>query len=118
MAMEVSSILDKENVNTQVVSFHTVKPLDKDLLQTLFSTFDCILSLEEHSLIGGLGASIAEWMVDHQISHQGFLRVGTPDKFPHKLGSQEYLRDLYELNTPSIVSKIKEYIQCKPQLPS
>jgi len=112
-----------ENIDAQVVSFPTVKPLDEDLLHTLFQTFECIVSLEEHSLIGGLGSSLAEWMVDHQIVHTGFIRMGTPDLFPHALGSQNYLRERYELDASSISRRIHQFLKqkelvCTPEQPS
>ncbi len=95
----------------QVISMHTVKPLDTVLLSSLFSSFKTIISLEEHSLIGGLGSSIAEWMVDERISHTGFIRFGTPDLFPHYLGSQQYLRNIYQLDADSIIDKIQQHLR-------
>ncbi|MDN3509121.1 MAG: transketolase C-terminal domain-containing protein [Candidatus Neptunochlamydia sp.] len=112
-----------ENIDAQVVSFPTVKPLDEELLHTLFQIFEYIVSLEEHSLIGGLGASLAEWMVDRQIVHTGFIRMGTPDLFPHAFGSQDYLRACYELDAPSITRRIHQFLKqkelvCTPKQPS
>lgn len=104
IAVEVAEQLG----HAQVVSFHTVKPLDTSLLQTIFASFDGVVTLEEHSLIGGLGAAVAEWMADEQILHRGFLRLGTPDVFPHKIGSQSYLRKKFGLDVPSITQKIRE----------
>lgn len=112
-ALEVEEKLRLEKISTQVVSFHTVKPLDKKMLHAAFTSFDCVVSLEEHSLIGGLGSSLAEWMVDHQIKHEGFIRFGTPDSFPHAVGSQAYLRKHYHLDAPSITHKIHEFLKKK-----
>lgn len=110
-ALEVGETLDAE-----VVSFPTIKPLDEPLLASLCQRFDSIVSLEEHSLIGGLGASLAEWMVDHQIKQTKLLRIGTPDLFPHALGSQAYLRAKYGLDAPTIIQKIETFLKDKESI--
>ncbi len=109
VAMEIAEKL-KETLSIQVVSFPTVKPLDIELLSSLSQNFSFWVSLEEHSLIGGFGASLAEWMIDSAIHHVRLLRFGTPDLFPERIGSQKYLRAQYGLQPESIIAKIlKEY---------
>ena len=118
VAMESASLLEKMGHSVEVISFHTVKPLDISLLQTLCSRFELIVSLEEHSLIGVLGSAIAEWMVDVPSIQTKLLRFGTPDRFPHVVGSQKYLRAAYGLTPADIAQCIQQnltsFIPCAP----
>jgi transketolase len=109
--LEVAALLQKEGLSAEVISLHTVKPLDKELLNSLTQRFPVWVSLEEHSLIGGLGSSIAEWMIDQHITQTRLIRFGTPDLFPHPIGSQKYLRNQYGLEAKEIASKILKEMQ-------
>lgn len=101
MAVEIGN-----QIEAQVVSFHTVKPLDIASLAEYAQKFSLLVTLEEHSRIGGLGSAVAEWMVDHQIPTK-LLRFGTGDEFPKKTGSQEYLREYFGLTPQNIIKTIK-----------
>lgn len=120
VSLEAAKQLEKNGLSIQVVSFHTIKPLDKELLTTLADQFSRWVTLEEHSLIGGLGSSIAEWMIDENICHVRLIRFGTPDLFPHLIGSQKYLRAQYGLESEVLTTKIlKEFCyadaSCNPR---
>ena len=54
----------QQGISAEVVSFHTIKPLDGEYLQSAFERFRVVATLEEHSLIGGFGGAVAEWRVD------------------------------------------------------
>jgi len=112
IALETANILKTSGIETEIVSLHTVKPLDTDLLSQLSIRFPLLVTLEEHSLIGGLGSYVAEWMADHAISLR-LLRFGTQDKFPHPIGSQKYIRELFGLTPEKIASRILETIESK-----
>jgi len=104
VAIETASLLENQGVSTQVVSFHTVKPLDTELLNKIFQTFQIIVTVEEHSLIGGLGGSIAEWRSDQPVMKSRLYRFGTSDNFIHRSGNQENARKIARL-TPEDISK-------------
>jgi transketolase len=106
IAIETSKLLEK---NAEIISMHTVKPLDGTLLKALCQRFSLIVSMEEHSLIGGLGSSVAEWMADQSI-HVPLLRIGTQDQFPHTIGSQKFLREHFGLTPQAIAKRIEEKI--------
>lgn len=95
-------------LQAEVVSMHTVKPIDTELLADVCERFSLICTIEEHSLIGGLGSAVAEWMTDHAITTR-LLRFGTRDEFPHSIGSQTYVRDYFGLNAPNITQEIIKY---------
>ena len=105
-AIEAAHRLNEHGVSVEVVSFHTVKPLDETRLKASFARFGLVATLEEHSLIGGFGAAISEWLVDSETPHKKFLRFGTPDSFFKKSGEQEYARKVLGLTGHQIAEKI------------
>ncbi|MGJ4906714.1 transketolase family protein [Bradyrhizobium sp. HKCCYLRH2060] len=105
-AIEAGHRLKEKGISAEVVSFHTVKPLDEDKLKQAFSRFKLVATIEEHSLIGGFGAAVSEWLVDSETSAKKFLRFGTPDAFFKKSGEQEYAREVLGLTGHQIADKI------------
>jgi len=106
IAIEASSMLNEQGISTQVVSFHTVKPLDTELLTELFTTFQIIVTVEEHSRIGGLGGSVAEWLSDQTRISGKLYRFGTSDSFIHSSGNQNNARKMIGLTPANIFNKI------------
>lgn len=100
--------LEKKNLSVQVVSFHTVKPLDEGLLKKVFTDFKLVVTIEEHSLIGGFGSAVAEWLSDNPSpTHKAqFLRLGTQDKFMDVTGEVDFARDYFGLTAENIVAKV------------
>ena len=107
-AVEAADKLEKKKISTQVVSMHTVKPLDTDLLMNVFSTFSLVITLEEHSILGGLGGSVAEWVTGRSSFKAGFLRMGTDDSFLYAAGGQDYARKHSGLTPNDITKKVLE----------
>lgn len=105
-AIEAAHKLKEKGISAEVVSFHTVKPLDEDKLKQAFSRFKLVATIEEHSLIGGFGAAVSEWLVDSETAPKKFLRFGTPDAFFKKSGEQEYAREVLGLTGHQIADKI------------
>jgi len=106
LAMEASVLLEKRNVSTQVVSMHTVKPLDQEFLSEAFSKFQTVVTVEEHSRKGGLGGSIAEWQVERHLLSTQLICIGTEDVFLHKAGGHEFARDYFGLTPQKIMNTI------------
>ena len=104
--VEAAHKLKEHGISAQVVSFHTVKPLDEDCLRNAFAKFKLVATLEEHSLIGGFGAAVSEWLADTETQPKKFLRFGTPDAFFKKSGEQEYAREVLGLAAHQIAEKI------------
>jgi transketolase len=105
-AVEAGHGLKEHGISAEVVSFHTVKPLDEDCLRNAFAKFKLVATLEEHSLIGGFGAAVSEWLADTETPAKKFLRFGTPDAFFKKSGEQEYAREVLGLAAHQIADKI------------
>jgi transketolase len=96
--------------STQVVSFHTIKPLDEALLAEIFSRFKIVATVEEHSVMGALGGSVAEWLADHPAPQSRLLRFGTRDEFLHETCEQESARHHFGLTAENIAAQI---IECR-----
>ena len=107
LAMETAVELAKVGLSTQVVSMHTVKPLDEKLLADAFSNFRVIATLEEHSVLGGLGGSVAEWHCERPATRARFIRFGTPDTFLHEAGGQRYARERFGLTAQNLTQRIR-----------
>ena len=106
LSLAVAEKLSEEGVSARVESFHTVKPLDRVLLEYVRSSYKMIVTLEEHSLIGGLGSAISEWMADNAPCDCRLLRFGTEDRFLNISGKQSYARAQYGFTAEKIVAKI------------
>lgn len=110
-ALLASKILAKTGINITVIDMHTVKPLDKKLILHLLSNHEIICTLEEHSIIGGLGSAVTEVIAENTIKKNlHFHRFGIPDIFIERAGSQEFLRKRYNLTPEKISGKIIKLI--------
>ena len=105
-AVDAALRLKESGISAEVVSFHTVKPLDEARLREAFGRFRLVATVEEHSLIGGFGAAVAEWLVDTATNPTSLLRVGTPDAFFKKSGEQAYAREMLGLTGRQIADRI------------
>ncbi|MEE8530959.1 MAG: transketolase C-terminal domain-containing protein [Hyphomicrobium sp.] len=99
-------LLREKGVSVRAVSFHTVKPLDDSCLEETFTDFRLVATVEEHSLIGGLGAGVAEWVIDNAIRPRQFLRFGTKDAFFKLSGEQKFVREQLGLTGQQIADRI------------
>lgn len=113
VALAAADILASYGIHAHVVSMHTVKPLDEVLLERLFSECKLIVTIEEHSLIGGLGGSVAEWLSDHTSINAELLRFGVKDAFLHRAGKQGSARQLAGLDQESIAQAILNKLKGK-----
>ena len=98
--------LERQGCSTSVISMHTVKPLDIELLSRVFSRFKLVVTVEEHSILGGLGGAVAEWKADQPQTTARLLRLGTADAFLHEAGDQGHARRHFGLDADSIVRSV------------
>ena len=92
MALDAADLLRAQSLDAAVLHVPTVKPLDTMELQALLGQFPVVLTLEEHSCIGGLGSALAEVLAETAFSSQPrFKRLGLPDAFCQHYGSQSSL---------------------------
>lgn len=100
-ALAASEIMAKTNTPAGVLHMPTVKPLDDDAVLALAAKVERLVTVEEHSSIGGLGSAIAELLVDKGV-RTPLLRLALPDRFPEDYGSQEHLLEQAGLSPAAI----------------
>jgi transketolase len=105
-ALEAAHRLAQCGCSAQVASVHTVKPLDEQYLADVMRSFSIVAVIEEHSLLGGFGSAVAEWLADRPPQRARLLRFGTPDAFLHSSGEQEYQREACGLSAGRIAERI------------
>ena len=97
--------LKKAGYNFKLISLPTLKPINEESLWKELKDQKLVFSLEEHSLIGGMGTALTEILMDK--GWKGILkRIAAPDKFFPKVGKAEYIREKYHLTK----KQVKEYI--------
>ena len=109
-AVAASEVLMEKGISVQVVSMHTVKPLDKTLLQEIFSKFHHVFTLEEHSMLGGFGGSVAEWLSEQSNPKARLTRIGTDDMFMYEAGEKDHAQEFFGITTEQIVGKVVQSI--------
>lgn len=110
VADEVRKVLLKENIKCNVVSMPYVKPLDGSGLDWIIQKTNCIVSLEEHNIVGGFGSAVAEYLCEIQANVK-FKRFGIKNEFVHISGDQDYLRSCAGLTPGIIASKIMKLLR-------
>jgi transketolase len=108
VAVAAAEVLSQRRISARVVSFHTVKPLDQALLLDAFTRFKVVSTVEEHSVLGGLGGSVAEWLADQASPRARLVRVGTPDSFTYEGGEQEFFRHKLGLTCKAIADRVED----------
>ncbi len=109
MAKLVSEDLQKNGIDVGLISMHTIKPLDKELIQECAKRYKAIFTLEDHNIIGGLGSAVSEVLAETEYKG-AFKRIGIPDRYSSDVGRPDYLLEKFGLDLQSIVSNIlKEY---------
>jgi len=110
LALEAKDELAKDGINARVINIHTIKPIDKDLLIKAAKETGAIVTAEEHSVIGGLGSTVAEVVTEE--CPVPVLKVGIKDTFGES-GKPNELLKVYGLTTEAIVERSKKAISLK-----
>ena len=111
VAVEVADRITDSEITPTLISLHTVKPLDDELLEKIFSEYQRIAVIEEHGLAGGAGSAILEWANARQLDSSKVSRFGAEDAFLTGYGDQKNARRRLGLEGELIVDRLKEQIQ-------
>jgi transketolase len=103
-ALEAARLLEAQGMSAAVIDMHTIKPLDTAVLDAVFATAKLIVTVEEHSVIGGLGGAVAEYK-SRQKQSPPQLTIGIEDFFPHA-GEYGYLLERCGLAAAQIARRI------------
>ena len=110
MALKARELLAAEGISAAVVNVHTIKPIDREAVVKAAETTGAIVTAEEHNVIGGLGAAVAE--VVCETKPVPVLRVGVEDSFGRS-GTVPALLELYGLTPENIAAKSKAAVAMK-----
>jgi transketolase len=113
MAMEASDRLRAQGISASVVDMHTIKPIDRETIIAEARRTGCIVTAEEHSVLGGLGGAVAEVLTEHV--PVPLVRVGTMDTFGES-GDPKLLLAKYGLTPERIVEAARQAIEKKKAL--
>ncbi|MEZ5943070.1 MAG: transketolase C-terminal domain-containing protein [Planctomycetaceae bacterium] len=108
--LKAADALAQEGISARVLSLHTVKPLDTDTLATACRETGGLITVEEHTIEGGLGGAVAEALLEQGARPGFFHRVGLRAGFSSTVGSQEYLRSVYELDAEAIADAVRQRV--------
>ncbi len=104
-AVQAAVILKGYDIDAEVISVHTMKPFDKEFIYKTAKKYHHIYSVEEHSIIGGLGGMIAEILIESGY-HTKLTRIGLEDCFAVGYGTREQVLKANKLDAESISQKI------------
>lgn len=97
--------LAREGYGISQYSFHTVKPIDEDVIIECSKKCDYIVTVEEHNILGGLGGAVAEVMAEYG-GNAKLRRIGLHDSYCTRVGNQRYLREQYKMDKNAIIEKV------------
>jgi len=110
-ALDAHKMLKKKNISTRVIDMHTIKPLDEKLVLKCAKETGTILTIEEHSIIGGMGSAVAEALAEkYTFKPIAFQRMGIHDQFCES-GTPDDLFEKYKLNEKYIVKNIQQLLK-------
>jgi transketolase len=110
-AINVADTLAPKGFQVRVLSMHTVKPLDHEAVLAAARETRAVVTLEEHSIIGGLGGAVAECLAESGELKVPFKRIGLPSAFSSQIGSQEYLRAQCGLSAENLLGTLEPLLQ-------
>ena len=111
-AIEAANQLSDEGIECGILHMHTIKPLDEDALSVLIPKVQAVVTVEEHIRTGGLGSAVLGFCSDSLPAHSPKIRrIGIPDRFSDKYGSQEELLEYWGITVESMKEMMKSAIK-------
>lgn len=109
-ALKAADILENEKIKIYVVNMHTIKPLDEKLVVDLAKKTNCVITAEDHNVIGGLGGAVAEVLSEQYPCVM--KRIGLQDRYAESGKSDELYRK-YGLDSGSIAEEVMKFVKKK-----
>lgn len=107
-ARSVAQEMQRQGSSPRLLSMHTVKPLDVEAVRAAALETGRVFTLEEHSVIGGLGGAVAEVLAEMSEPHAPLVRIGMRPVFTDRAGSQDYLKSLHKLDLDSVLTTVQD----------
>jgi len=111
-ALEAAELLQRDRISAEVLNVHTLKPLDADAVLASCSRTGAALTLEEHSIIGGLGSAVAEVLAERSRTRVPLRRMGVRDMFGES-GTADELLEKHGLTVASIVASARDLMRTR-----
>ena len=109
-AIEAAKTLAQQGIEATVINIHTIKPIDKDIIIEAAKKTGLVLTVEEHSVIGGLGEAVCDVLCENYPTK--VVKIGVNDEFGHSGPAVELLKE-YGLCAENIVNKAVEAVRSK-----
>ncbi|MBR1384789.1 MAG: transketolase family protein [Ruminococcus sp.] len=109
-AIEAAKVLEAEGISAMVINIHTIKPIDEELIVEAAKTTGLVLTVEEHSIIGGLGSAVSD-VLSAKLPTK-VVKIGVNDEFGHSGPAVELLKQ-FGLCADNIVKTAKEAVASK-----
>lgn len=106
-AMIAAESLAADGIDARVINIHTIKPIDAELLQQAAAETGKIVTVEEHSIIGGLGDAVCEALRENPVP---VYKIGVNDEFGHSGPATQLIKD-YGLTSENIIATVKKVIK-------
>ena len=107
--MGAKILSEQHGISARVIDMHTIKPMDTDMLIKCARETGCVVTVEEHSINGGLGGAVAEYLLEAGFGGK-FKRIGLPDKFA-LLGQMDEVYSHYGMDPQGIANQIVELLK-------
>lgn len=107
-ALEAAEMLAQDGIDAEVINIHTIKPLDEDIIVESAKKTGKVVTVEEHSIIGGLGSAVCDCLCDKYPVH--VTKIGVNDMFGHSGPALELLKE-FGLDGQGIYSKVKQVME-------
>ncbi len=107
-ALEAAKLLEADGISAEIINIHTIKPLDEELVAASAAKTGKVVTVEEHSIVGGLGSAVCECLCENMPVK--VLRIGINDVFGESGPALELIKK-YGLDAESIYKKVKAFVK-------
>ena len=109
-AVSAGEMLEKNGISAEIISFPCVKPIDRRTIEGLCSRFAHLVTVEEHTIVGGFGSAVCEVVAELGTGTR-VHRIGMEDIYSTVVGTQQYLRSNYHMNDRAICDRTMAWLK-------
>lgn len=112
-ALQAVDELANSGIFARLINIHTIKPIDKEIILKAASDTGVILTIEEHTIFGGLGSAVAEVVLENNNTSIRFKRLGLNGVFPSGYGTYQEMKEMNKLAKIDIVKAAKDLLEAR-----